>query len=397
MSTDFILEGKRQRAVAAKDSRDHGQAHAMLLTFFPSIPDDACKEILEHGFQKGSGRVGRSKKIEDRLKVQLAVNAHIRHRLTPYDSILAANRGQYDKLAARDMVYSQVEEIADSWRATSIQPQISQIPRRQTTGSNGSAATLDANRRRRVRRSKKQLPSPDEAQSLGEAFGGLRLMENQFETVARVEAARRLSQKVARKVACKDRLQDTTRDVRQPQLDLSVKSTKEGKRRVGKGKRSQEGQRRGHSIPPKPAKREEYRRLITARGAELEPRRIDTDVPKFEPSHDEPRTTRLLRSNYRTAASTPEGSRDLSNMPGNGVPLEARMRDTYVPTYGLKPSIEAPRQSHYPLRSSHRTSSGVHAKNDASEGTTEEPSANPRTVVEELEWMDIDEIIYEDC
>lgn len=365
----------------------------MLLTFFPSIPDDACKEILEHGFQKGSGRVGRSKKIEDQLKVQLAVNAHIRHRLTPYDSILAANRGQYDKLAARDMVYSQVEEIADSWRATSFQPQISQIPRRQTTGSHGSATTLDANRRRRVRRSNKQLASPDEAQSLREAFGGLRLMENQTETVARAEAARRLAQKVARKVAHKDRLQSTTRDVRQPKLDLSVKSTKEGKRRAGKGKRSQEVQERGDSIPPNPAKREEYRRLmITAHGVELEPRQIDTDVPEFELSHDEPRTPRLLRSNYRTAASTPEGRGDLSNMPGNGVMLEAKGRDTNVPTYGSRPNIEAPRQSRYPLRSSHRTTSGVHAKNDASEGTIEEPSANTRTVVEESEWMDMDEI-----
>lgn len=50
-------------------------------------------EILEHGFQKGSGRVGRSQILEDRLKVQLAVNAHIRHRLTQYDSILAAHKG----------------------------------------------------------------------------------------------------------------------------------------------------------------------------------------------------------------------------------------------------------------------------------------------------------------
>ena len=365
----------------------------MLLTFFPNMPDDACKEILEHGFQKGSGRVGRSKKIEDRLKVQLAVNAHIRHRLTPYDSILAANKGQYDKLAARDMVYTQVEAIADSWRATSFQTQISRIPRRQRTASNGSAATLEVNRRRRVQRSKEQLTSPDEAQSLGEAFGGLRLMENQTETVARAEAAQRLAQKVSQKVARKRRLQDTTRDIRQPELDSSVKSTKEGKMGAGKRKRSLGGQEREDTIPPEPAKREEYRRLmITAHGVELEPRRIDTDVPEFEPSHDEPRTPRLLRSNYRTAASTPEGRRDLSNTPGDGVPLEAGGRDTYVPTHGSKPSIEAPRRPRYPLRSSHRTTSGFHAKNDASEGTIEEPTANSRTVVEESEWMDIDEI-----
>ena len=352
----------------------------MLLQFFPNIPDDACIAILEHGFQKGSGRVGRSKKIKDRRKVQLAVNAHIRHRLTPYDSILATNKGQYEKRAARDMVYSQVEAIADSWRATSSQPQISQISRPQTTASNGSATTLKANRRRRVQRSKEQLASLDEAQILGEAFGGLRLTEEQVETAARAEAAHRLAQKVARKVARKGRSQDTTRDVRQPELDLSVNI--EGKRRAGKGKHWQGGQEKAESIPPKPAKRAEYRRLmITAQGMEPEAQRIDVDVPEFEPSHDKPHTPRLLRSNYRTAASTSVARRDFSNMPGDG-----------VPRHGSTPSIEAPRQSRYTLRSSHRTTSGVHTKNDASEGMLEEPSSSSRMGVEESEWMDIDEI-----
>ena len=354
----------------------------MLLKFFPTIPDDACKEILEHGFQKGSGRVGRSKKIEDRRKVQLAVKAHIRHRLTPYDAILAATKGQNDKLAARNMVYSQVKAIADSWRATNSQPQISQISRPKMTAPNGSAATLEVNRLRRVRRSKKQLASPDEAQSLGEAFGGLLLMKNRVETVARAETARRLAQKVARKVARKGRLQDTTRDVRQPELDLSVKSTKKGKRIARKGKGSQEREERGDSVPAGPVKREEYRRpMITAHGVELKPRPIDADVSEFESSHDEPRTPRLLRSNYRTAASTSIGRRDFSNIPGNS-----------VPNHGSTPNIEAPRQSRYTLRSSHRTTSGVHTKNDASECMVEEPSTSSRMEVKESEWMDIDEI-----
>lgn len=109
-------EHKRQRAVATRDSHDHEQAHKVLLEHYPRIPEDSCAEILKHGFEKGSGRVGRSKTLEDRLKVQLAVNAHIRHRMTNCDSILAANRGRDAKLAAREMVYDQVQAIADSWR-----------------------------------------------------------------------------------------------------------------------------------------------------------------------------------------------------------------------------------------------------------------------------------------
>ena len=163
------LEEKRQRAVAAKDSRDHKRAHELLLTFFPNIPDGACSEILEHGFQKGSGRVGRSRQLEDRLKVQLAVNAHIRHRLTQYDSILAASKGRNAKLAARETVYGQVQAIADTWRD----------PNPRTPAPKDSAATLEANRQRRIRNSKAQKLTANEGQVLEEALSGLRLSENE--------------------------------------------------------------------------------------------------------------------------------------------------------------------------------------------------------------------------
>ena len=134
------------------------RAHKLLLTFFPKMPEDACSEILEHGFQKGSGRVGRSGTLEDNIKVQLAVNAHIRHRLTQYDAILAANKGQDAKLVVREIVNGQVQAIADSWRATSSQAGDS-LPR--TPVPKDPAAILEANRQRRIRTSKIQTTTAD--------------------------------------------------------------------------------------------------------------------------------------------------------------------------------------------------------------------------------------------
>ena len=65
--------------------------------------------------------MGRSTKLEEDVKIELAVNAHIRHRFTDYDSYFKQNKVDQQaprfKAAARTRVYNQVKEIADSWRS----------------------------------------------------------------------------------------------------------------------------------------------------------------------------------------------------------------------------------------------------------------------------------------
>ena len=97
---------------------------------FPRISRDSAEEILEHGFLKGSGRVGRSTTLDEELKIELAVNAHIRHRFTDYESLYtqmkAANVNGDMKKMARTRVYDQVTKIAQSWRGTgAARPSIS--------------------------------------------------------------------------------------------------------------------------------------------------------------------------------------------------------------------------------------------------------------------------------
>ena len=108
--------------MAAKDSLDFHENWRSLFRFFPNMPEESAAEILDRGFQKGSGRVGRRKVLGDELRFQLAVNAHIRHKLTPYESILSQvskNRNPSEaKRAARNAVHDQIQEIADSWRGT---------------------------------------------------------------------------------------------------------------------------------------------------------------------------------------------------------------------------------------------------------------------------------------
>lgn len=82
---------------------------------FPRCPPDERAEIATHACTVGSGRIGRTAaaKALDETAVTLAVRAHVRHRHTRYDSLLA--RGE-DRADARARVHDRVEEVLDRWR-----------------------------------------------------------------------------------------------------------------------------------------------------------------------------------------------------------------------------------------------------------------------------------------
>ena len=82
---------------------------------FSKCPEGREQIIAEHACLKYSGRVGRSagaKSYEEGM-VRLAVMAHVRHRETNYDSLLAKgwSRGE-----ARSQVRDRVEAVLKDWR-----------------------------------------------------------------------------------------------------------------------------------------------------------------------------------------------------------------------------------------------------------------------------------------
>ena len=81
---------------------------------FPNCPKGREQAIAEHACLKYSGRVGRSaaaKSFGDET-VMLAVSAHIRHRETNYDSLLARGWFRGD---ARAKVRDRVEGVLEKW------------------------------------------------------------------------------------------------------------------------------------------------------------------------------------------------------------------------------------------------------------------------------------------
>jgi hypothetical protein len=84
-------------------------------TLFPNSPPTREQVIAEHACLKYSGRVGRSaaaKEFDDQM-ITLAVMAHLRHRETNYDSLLA--KGCF-RNEARAQVRDRVEAILEKWR-----------------------------------------------------------------------------------------------------------------------------------------------------------------------------------------------------------------------------------------------------------------------------------------
>jgi hypothetical protein len=82
---------------------------------YPSCPAKRELQIAEHACRKYSGRVGRSAAARsfDEAAVRLAVAAHIRHRETNYDELLAAD---WDRTDARAEIKYQVDELLLRWQ-----------------------------------------------------------------------------------------------------------------------------------------------------------------------------------------------------------------------------------------------------------------------------------------
>ena len=125
--------------MATKDNRDYQQNFQLLKDMFPSMPSKTCWEILAHGFLKGSGRVGRATRLDEKKRIELAVNAHIRHRFTDYDIYLKASRHfgtrrSNPRMEARQRIKEQIKSIANSWRqdANGAEIEASQDPIRAT-------------------------------------------------------------------------------------------------------------------------------------------------------------------------------------------------------------------------------------------------------------------------
>ena len=100
------------------DSKYLEEFAARVRELFPGCPAGREREIAEHACLKYSGRIGRSAsaKAMDEAAVRLAVMAHVRHRETKYDELLASGRERWQ---ARAAVEGALFRVLQKWEAGS--------------------------------------------------------------------------------------------------------------------------------------------------------------------------------------------------------------------------------------------------------------------------------------
>jgi hypothetical protein len=112
-----VRERKRSRAEERRQETDLvfiEQFAEAVRALYPHCPPAREQTIAEHACLKYSGRVGRSAaaKALDESAVHLAVTAHVRHRETNYDALLATGGS---RAACRDEVAREVKRVLQSW------------------------------------------------------------------------------------------------------------------------------------------------------------------------------------------------------------------------------------------------------------------------------------------
>jgi len=121
LADEEIRERRREREATRREELDRryvDQFAARVRELFPGCPAGKEREIAEHACLKYSGRVGRSTsaKALDEEAVRLAVVAHLRHRETRYDELLAKG---HDRWEARTAVEKTVHEVLRKWETSS--------------------------------------------------------------------------------------------------------------------------------------------------------------------------------------------------------------------------------------------------------------------------------------
>jgi hypothetical protein len=114
-------ERARERAAERREELDEryvSEFAERLGDSFPGCPEPERDAIADHACRKYSGRIGRSAAASrfDPEAIALAVRAHVRHRYTRYDELLAHG---VDRGDARASVRDAVDEVVERWRRTS--------------------------------------------------------------------------------------------------------------------------------------------------------------------------------------------------------------------------------------------------------------------------------------
>jgi len=117
MLDEGVRREKREKAARqrAKSDGEYVDRFAQAIRgIYPDCPAGIERKIAEHACRIYSGRVGRTSMAKELapLAIQLAVTAHVRHKETDYERLLANG---WDRYEALEKVQFRVWEVLNEW------------------------------------------------------------------------------------------------------------------------------------------------------------------------------------------------------------------------------------------------------------------------------------------
>ena len=112
---DRALKNEKAAVVRAAQDKIYIEEFSKAIRgFYPNCPKSREEAIAKHACEKYSGRVGRSAKAKkfDKVMIDFAVEAHIRHKETNYDSQFGIGK---TKRAIRSDVKQDIASILRKW------------------------------------------------------------------------------------------------------------------------------------------------------------------------------------------------------------------------------------------------------------------------------------------
>ena len=98
---------------ATRHERELARLAARLGLLYPAMPENERTDVVERAFEVGSDRVGRTTKLDEDRKLELAVIAHVRHTHTEYDERLASGE---DREYIRQDIHRDVVCVIERWQ-----------------------------------------------------------------------------------------------------------------------------------------------------------------------------------------------------------------------------------------------------------------------------------------
>ncbi|KAK9799183.1 hypothetical protein AB5N19_04732 [Seiridium cardinale] len=162
LASEALTRQDRAAVVQKRDDALKCNFRETVQKLFPKAPVEDIPKIVTRAMEKGSGRVGRTSKIDIEGKAKLAVKAHIRHCHTDYDKLL---KQRVSRETARQLTLSKTRETVMAWGGSADQKKARKKVKKSRPSSKSEQGRVQS-AKKLLRKAEKQAEERQSGRSL---------------------------------------------------------------------------------------------------------------------------------------------------------------------------------------------------------------------------------------